>query len=197
MEECNLLTEARGLVEKEEMREWGTRHSHDKKKKKGDVGTEKKKEGEEGERIANFFSAIYEFFVPTTNATNAFVPAELPARYAIDFVPAVSAATDFVPAVSAASPVPDLLVSDLFHNPTAPASVPVFDPADLPPRYAINFVPAVNISASVSDFVPAASPVSDSPVPASASSPDYSIVSSANFVIPPVNSLPTCIESSP
>ena len=30
VEECNLLTEARGLVEKEEMREWGTRHSRDK-----------------------------------------------------------------------------------------------------------------------------------------------------------------------
>ena len=55
MEECSLLTETRGLVEKEEMREWGTRHSRDKKKNKGDVGTEKEKEKEEGERLANFF----------------------------------------------------------------------------------------------------------------------------------------------
>ena len=96
VEECRLLTEARGLVEKEEMCEWGTRHSRDKKKKKGDVGTENEKEKEEAERLANFFSAIHDFFVPSTNATNtvipAFVPTELPARYAIDFVPAVSAA---------------------------------------------------------------------------------------------------------
>src|SRR5258706_6469914 len=61
VEECRLLTEARGLVEKEEMREWETRHSRDKKKKKGDVGKEKAKEEEEGERLANFFYAIHEF----------------------------------------------------------------------------------------------------------------------------------------
>ena len=44
VEECRLLTEARGLVEREEMRVWESRHSRDKKKKKGDVGTEKEKE---------------------------------------------------------------------------------------------------------------------------------------------------------
>ena len=104
------------------------------------------------ERLANFFSAIYEFFVPTSNATNAFVPAELPARYAIEFVPAASdlPATDFEPAVSA--PVPDLTVTDL--------------------------------------------PVTSVPVSVSGSS-DYSVVSSANFVIPSVNVPLTCIESNP
>ena len=79
-EECRLLTEARGLVEKEEIREWATRHTRDKKKKKGDVGKEKEEEKEEGERLANFFYAIYDFLVPIA-VPNAFVPAELPARY--------------------------------------------------------------------------------------------------------------------
>ena len=88
MEESRLLTKARGLVEKEEMREWETRHSRDKKKKKGDVGTEKEKEKEEGERLDNFFSVIHEFLVSSNAPTNVFVPVELPARYAIDLVPA-------------------------------------------------------------------------------------------------------------
>ena len=150
MEECGLLTEARGLVEKEEMREWGTRHSRDKKKKKGDVGTEKEKEKEEGERLANFFSAIYEFFVPSNAPTNAFVPAELPARYAIAFVPAVS----------------DLPVTSIVMNPVVPAV------SDLP-------------DASI-----VMNPVMS--VPVSVSSSDYSVVSSANFVV-----LPACIDSNP
>ena len=72
------------------------------------MGTEKEKEKEEGERLANFFSAIYEFFVPS-NATNAFVPAELPARYAITFVPAVSVSD--LPVASDASPVVNPVMS--------------------------------------------------------------------------------------
>ena len=102
-----------------------------------------------------------------------------------------------------------------FHNP--PVLAPVSTPAVLPPRYAINFVPATTVS------VPASAPVSDSAsVSASASafasasvsasvtappgashisstdysaassvnsSTDYSVVSSVNFV------LPTCIET--
>ena len=89
VEECTLLTEARRLVEKEEMREWETRHSRDKKKKKGDVpvGTEKEKEEEEGERLANFFYTLHEFFAPTDIPANVF-PATLPARYLINPVPA-------------------------------------------------------------------------------------------------------------
>ena len=51
VEGSKLLAEARGLVEREDMREWKTRHSRDKKKKKGDVGTEKVKEEEDREKI--------------------------------------------------------------------------------------------------------------------------------------------------
>ena len=122
MEGCRLLAEARGLVEREEMREWA-RHARDKKKKKGDVGTEKEKEEEE-ERLANFFYAIHEFFVPT----------ELPARYAIDFVP--------VSVVSVTTAV------------------------------VVNFV----------------APTVPNPVVSSATSSDYSVVSSANFVNPAISS---------
>ena len=119
--ECRLLTEARGLVEKEEMREWGTRHSRDKRKKKGDVGTENEEEKEEGERLANFFSAIYGFFVPTP----AFVPAELPARYAIDFVPVVSAVSATSPV---ANPVPVFILLHLFRFPFPHPIIPSFLP---------------------------------------------------------------------
>ena len=106
MEGCRLLTEARGLVEREEMREWETRHSRDKTKKKGDVGTETEKEGE---RLANFFYALHEFFVPSVPAT-VFVPAELPARYAIQFVPAAVVVTPPVASSSAVSSATDYSV---------------------------------------------------------------------------------------
>ena len=58
-----LLAPARRSVEKEEMREWGTRHTRDKKKKKEDVGMEKEREKEEGEKLTGFFGAIYEFSI--------------------------------------------------------------------------------------------------------------------------------------
>ena len=147
MEECTLLTEARRLVEKEEMHEWETRHSRDKKKKKGDVGTEKEKEEEEGERLANFFYTLHDFLAPINVPANIFVPAELPARYAIDFVPASA-----IPAVN-------LVVS------SSAIAVPV-------------------VSSSA-----VAVPVSTPPVIVSSS--DYSVVSSANFI------LPACIEPTP
>ena len=104
VEGCRLLGEARGLVEREESREWGTRHTRDKKKKKGDVGKAKEKEKEEGERLANFFYAIHDFLVPIA-VPNAFVPAELPARCAIDFVPAsvVCSDTSVISPVNASS----------------------------------------------------------------------------------------------
>ena len=54
------------------------------------MGTEKEKEEEERERLANFFSAIHEFFIPSNTPTNTFVLAELPARHAIVFIPAAS-----------------------------------------------------------------------------------------------------------
>ena len=64
VEGCRLLVEVRGIVEKEAMREWETRHARVRKKKKEDVGTEKEKEKEEGEQLVSFFGAIYEFFNP-------------------------------------------------------------------------------------------------------------------------------------
>ena len=64
----------------------------------------------------------------------------------------------------------------------------VFVPAELPARYAIAFLPAV--SASDSDASIVVNPVM--PVPGPVSSSAYSVVSSANFVIPPA-----CIEPNP
>ena len=71
-----------------------------------------------------------------------------------------------------------------FHNPVPSAP---FVPANFPPRYAIEFVPALPvIPVPVPDLAPSAS------VPSS----DFSIVSSANFVVsspPVIVSSPTCI----
>ena len=100
MEGCRLLAEARELVERSEMREWRTRHSRNQpkdKKEKGPVEPEKEKEEDKLER---FFCHLYEFHNPVPN-TPVFVPAELPPRYAIDFVPAAPAQVAFVPAASA------------------------------------------------------------------------------------------------
>ena len=57
------------------------------KEKKGSVGPEKEVEEDKLER---FFSSIYEFHNPVTSAP-AFVPAALPPRYSISFIPAVNA----------------------------------------------------------------------------------------------------------
>ena len=65
------------------------------------------------------------------------------------------------------------------HN---PVTAPVFVPEELPPRYAINFVPALPVSVPAPDSVISPVPVSvPVPVPASAG---YSVVSSVNFVLP-------------
>ena len=90
VEGCRILAEARELVERNEMREWRTRHSRNQlkdKKKKGPVEPEKEKEEDKLER---FFCHLYELHNPVPNAP-VFVPAELPPLYAIDFVPAASA----------------------------------------------------------------------------------------------------------
>ena len=127
-EGCELLAEARKLVEKEEIREWGTRHSRNQKEKKAPVGPEKEKEEEkEGDKLGSFFYKLYDFLNPVSS------------------------------------------------------NAPVFVPAELPPRFAINFVPAM----------PPVVPMSFSAPPVIASSSDYSVVSSANFI------LPTCIEPTP
>ena len=86
-----------------------------------------------------------------------------------------------------------------FLNPVTAAPVPV--PAELPPHYAINFVPAnvpnsvpvpsVNFSSSYS-AVPSANSVVPFPSSSVASSP-FSVVSSAHFVFPasPTHCMPT------
>ena len=70
-------------------------------------------------------------------------------------------------------------------------SVPVVVLAELPPRYTINFVPAVSVPA------PPVVPVAAVATP-SAVSYDYSVVSSANFVVPHVIvSSPVIVSSAP
>ena len=83
-------------------------NTRDRKRGGGDVGMEKEREKEDGEKLASFFGAIYEFFNPvpvsivpvivtdpvllSVNDTNAFVPVVLPARLVpVTFVPASSA----------------------------------------------------------------------------------------------------------
>ena len=156
MEKCRLLEQKRKGVEKGEMREWRTRHSRNKitnKKEKGPVEPGKE---EEEDKLESFFSHLYEFHNPVQVAP-AFVPAELPARYSIAFVPASVPDVSFVP-----TPVP------------AVSSVPVS-------------VPAVS------------TPFSDSAIP-NASSTDYSVISSINFVVPDPSSSSsfssTCIETT-
>ena len=86
MEGC----EIRKKVEKEELEEWGTRHSRDRKKKKGDVGAEKAEE-EEGEKMEFFFCELHKFLTDYTSFLgNPFVP---PVVIPVPFVPVV-----FVPA---------------------------------------------------------------------------------------------------
>ena len=72
VEGCRLLAEAREQVEREEIREWGTRHSRNQKEKKGPVEPEKEKEED---KLESFFYKLYEFHNPVPNAP-AFVPAE-------------------------------------------------------------------------------------------------------------------------
>ena len=131
------------------MREWRTRHSRNQlkdKEKKGPVEPEKEKEEDKLER---FFCHLYEFHNPVPNAP-VFVPAELPPRYAIEFVPAAPA-----------------VVVPVFPIGSAPST-------DYSVISSVNFVvPSVTV------------PVSSLPA-----SP-YSVVSSANFVIP------SCIETNP
>ena len=91
MEGRRLLADARKSVEREQMCTWKTRHIHkSEKKKKGPVEPEKEEEEDKLERL---FCNIYEFHNPVQNAAPVFVPAELPPRYAINFLPAASAST--------------------------------------------------------------------------------------------------------
>ena len=137
-EECNLLTGQRELVGEKELSEWKTRHMRNQKiekKKKGPVGPEKE---EEVDKLELFFCHMYEFLNPVPNATS-FVPAELPPRYAINFVPAIVSSSP---------------------------------------------VAAVSVSSSSSSTPPVVS----SPAISSSSPSSFSVISSANFVFPVTSS---------
>ena len=63
MEECEKLVELRKALGTE-LEDWGTRHLRSRKKEKWDVGVEREREQEEGEKtekLASFFGTIYEF----------------------------------------------------------------------------------------------------------------------------------------
>ena len=152
VERCRILAEARERVERSEMREWRTRHSRNQlkgKEKKGPVEPEREKEEDKLER---FFCHLYEFHIPVPSAP-VFVPAELPPRYAIEFVPATN--------------------------------VPVF-----PTSTDYSVISSVNDFSAISsaNFV----------VSSHAPSTDYSVISSVNFVVPdPISSSSsTCIETT-
>ena len=74
-----------------ELLKWKSRHARNKfeKKEKGPVEPGKE---EEEDKLESFFCQLYEFHNPAQDAP-AFVPAELPRRYFIKFVPAVSPVT--------------------------------------------------------------------------------------------------------
>ena len=160
VEGCRLLMEARRDVDREELGTWKSRHVHRKEKeRKGTVEPEKVKEED---KLETFFCKIHEFHNPVPVAP-VFIPAELPSRYAIDFVPAAPSVTP--PAVSTI-PVP---VSGSSTG---------------------NYVSSTSYSViSFANFV-----VSYSAIPAT----NYSVISSVNFVVPDSisSSSSTCIETT-
>ena len=80
----------------------------------------KKEEEEEGDLLGAFFFRIYEFlFILPNMSPRAFVPAELPARYAIAFVPAVSALDSVLPPAAVSSSDYSIVSSANFVSPTA------------------------------------------------------------------------------
>ena len=159
MERCELLAEDRRKVKREDMGEWESRHiqkPEEKKKKKGPVEPEKEKDKEVDE-LESFFGHIYEFHFPTP-VHAAFVPAELPPRYAIAFVPALSTAPPVLP-VSTVLPVP--------VSPVTTSSVH-------------SAISAISVSA----------------ISASNAGSDFSVVSSANFIPASVFTSSSCIGTT-
>ena len=157
VEECSLLTEARKAVERDEMHKWKTCHvCKTEKKKKGPVGPGEKEE-EEPDKLETFFCHLYEFHNPTPPAP-VFVPAELPARYMINFVPAsaVPAVPDVSVSLSAVSvsAVPDTSISLSAVSRTSDISVPypassVVPSTDYSVISSVNFVaPPVIVSST-------------------------------------------------
>ena len=128
------------------------RHVHKPDKKKKKKGPVEPEDEEEEDKLETFFCNLYEFHNPVPNAP-VFVQAELPPRYAINFVPASNVSTS--PAVP---PVTAL-----------PAVLPV-----------LPVLPALPILSAL--------PVT----PSGSVSTEYSVISSANFVVPPS----PCIETT-
>ena len=119
------------------MRELKTRHVRKtERKKKGPVGPGEKEE-EESDKLENFFYHVYEFHNPVSPSAPDFVPAELPARYAINFVPVsafsvVSASTvpsdpSFVSVSAVPDPSPICVNRSVTSNPVAFTSSPATD----------------------------------------------------------------------
>ena len=164
VERCSLLARERSQVERKELSEWKSRHTRNKieKKEKGPVGSAKTETEKEEDKLETFFCKIHEFHNPAPVAP-VFIPAELPPRYAISFLPAA----------------PVVPVSSI----PASSVAPVFVLADSPP------VPAVSATVSASPVVP---------VNASPASTVYSVISSVNFVISGsiTTSPSTCIETT-
>ena len=114
----------RGGERTNQIREGGTRHSRNKKEKKGPVEPEKEKEKEE-DSLELYFSILYEFLNPVP-AVNAAVP-NLPPRYVINFVPAAAS----------------VIASPVIASPPVVSHVPVVVPSsDYSVVSSVNFVPA-------------------------------------------------------
>ena len=172
---CSLLTRARTQAEKKELLEWKPRHARKKieKREKGPVEPGKE---EEEDKLEIFFCQIYEFHNPPVPAP-VFIPAEVPPRYAINFVPASATQPEF----------------------SVVSSVSVVSPVNIVPPSAVSArsVSARSVISSANFAIPASVPAS--------SSTDYSVISSANFVVPAASvssSVPssssstTCIETT-
>ena len=185
VEECNGLADARKPVERNELGAWKFRHTHkpSEKKKKGPV--EPGKEGE-SDKLETFFCHIYEFHNPTPSSP-AFVPAELPARYAINFVSPCSAPSVASHVFPTASTSVDYSVvsSANFVVPSAVSSVtPVVTPV------------VSSITPVVSSVTPVASSVNSVVGSASSVTDDFSVVSSANFIPASAFTSSSCIGTT-
>ena len=149
MEECNLLADARKPVGRDELGAWKTRHilKPPEKKKKGPVEPGKE---EETDKLESFFCHIYEFHNPTPIAP-AFVPAELPARFAINFVPVSGSPSCSAPSVASASASVDCSVVSSANLVVPSFPSVVFPPASAP--YADNVSEFSVVSSA--NFLPA------------------------------------------
>ena len=131
---CSLLTRARSQVERKELLEWKSRHARNKMEKKEKGPVEPGKEEEE-DKLETFFCQLYEFHNPPVSVPD-FIPAELPPRYAINFVPASHAAER-----SAVSPASVVSNNVSATPPVAPNNVSD-DAADFSVVSSVNFIPA-------------------------------------------------------